>query len=304
MLFNRQFISSVVPEARFQGADLPEFHGVAIDTRQLKKGEIFIALKGSKVDGHDFLKEAVTHGAAGVIVQADKESALKALDAASLKKISVIIVPDTKKNLIELATAWRNQFSVPVIGITGSIGKTSTKEMLGNIVRLQGMNLLISEGNQNTALGLSVNMLRMNKDHQIAIFEMGISKRGEMARMASLVQPTSAIITSIGHSHMEGLGSLADIANEKRDIFKYFKEHNIGIINGDTPILATVSYNHPVVKFGCKTTNQVQARKIQTNNTHTHFILKLYKERHKIVLIPIIQDEFLTHSLHQQPPIY
>ena len=284
MRFNQQFISSVVPEARFQGTVMQDFQGVAIDSRQLRKGEIFVALKGSKVNGHDFIQEAVAKGAAGLLIQADKESILKSLEPKSLKTLFIIIVPDTHKALIQLAAAWRAQFSIPVIGITGSIGKTSTKEMLANIVRFHGMNLLVSEGNQNTALGLSINILRMTPEHQIAIVEMGVSKRGEMARMAELVQPTTAIITTIGHSHMEGLGSLADIANEKREIFKYFKESNIGIINGDLPILANVSYNHPIVKFGCKTTNQVQARKIQSNNTHTHFILKLYKERFKIIL--------------------
>lgn len=284
MLFNRQFISSVIPEAKFLGTQMQDFIGAALDSRQLKKGELFVALKGNRVDGHDFIQEAISKGAAGLIISQDKESVLKALNAETLKKLFIILVPNTREALIQLATAWRAQFSIPVIGITGSIGKTSTKEMLANIVRLSGMNSLVSEGNQNTALGLSISILRMTEAHQVAIFEMGVSKRGEMARMAALVQPTNAIITAIGHSHMEGLGSLADIANEKRDIFKYFKENNIGIINGDMPILATISYNHPIVKFGCKTTNQVQARKIQSNNTHTHFILKLYKERYKIIL--------------------
>lgn len=124
----------------------------------------------------------------------------------------------------------------------------------------------------------------MRKEHEVAVFELGVSRRGEMARMAELVRPTMAIVTAIGHSHMEGLGSLNDIANEKRDIFKYFKEDNIGIINGDQSILSNISYSYPIVRFGCKTMNQVQARKIQTNTTQTHFVLKLYKERHKIIL--------------------
>lgn len=284
MLFNRQFISSVVPEAKFLGTQMQDFKGASLDSRQLNKGELFVALKGNRVDGHDFVNEAVAKGAAGLMISVEKESILKSIDAATLKKLFVILVPNTREALIQLASAWRAQFTIPVIGITGSIGKTSTKEMLANIIKLNGMNCLASEGNQNTALGLSISILKMTEAHQVAIFEMGVSKRGEMARMAALVQPTTAIITSIGHSHMEGLGSLADIANEKRDIFKYFKESNIGIINGDMPILANISYNHPIVKFGCKTTNQVQARKIQSNNTHTHFILKLYKERFKIIL--------------------
>ncbi len=284
MLFNRQFISSVVPEARFLGTQMPDLSGVAIDSRQVNKGELFVAIKGSRADGHEFIGEAVAKGATALLISLEKEAVLKSLDPAALKKLSITLVPDTRDALIALATAWRAQFSIPVIGITGSIGKTSTKEMLANILRLHGMNLLASQGNQNTALGLSINILQMRPEHQVAIYEMGVSKRGEMARMAALVQPTTAIITAIGHSHMEGLGSLADIASEKREIFKYFKEDNIGIINGDLPILANISYNHPIVKFGCKTTNQVQARKIQSNNTHTHFILKLYKDRYKIIL--------------------
>ncbi len=284
MLFNRQFISSVLPKTRYVGTEPQNLSDVAIDSREIKKGELFVAIKGNRVDGHEFVSEAVAKGACGVMINAAKEDILKSIDPAALKKIFVIIVPDTQDALIALASAWRSQFSLPVIGITGSIGKTSTKEMLANILKLHGMQFLASQGNQNTALGLSMNILKMKPEHQVAILEMGVSKRGEMARMAQIVQPTTAIITAIGHSHMEGLGSLADIASEKREIFKYFKENNIGIINGDQPILANISYNHPLVKFGCKTTNQVQARKIQSNNTHTHFILKLYKERHKIIL--------------------
>ena len=236
------------------------------------------------MDGHDFIGEAIAKGAAGLMISAYRENSLKAVNAAALNKMFIIVVPDTREALIKLATAWREQFNIPVIGITGSIGKTSTKEMLANIVRAHGMQCTVSQGNQNTALGVSINILKMKQSDQVALFEMGISRRGEMARMAEIVKPTSGIITSIGHSHMEGLGSLNDIANEKRDIFKYFKVDNIGIINGDFPILATISYPHPIVKFGSKTTNQVQARKIQPNNTTTHFILKLYKERLKIVL--------------------
>lgn len=284
MLFNRQYISSVVPEARFIGTQMQDFSGIAIDSRHLVPGELFVAIKGSRQDGHDFIGEAISKGASALMISQEKKTVLQSLPATTLKKLFVILVPNPREALIALATVWRDQFDIPVIGITGSIGKTSTKEMLANILKIQGMNFLSSHGNQNTALGLSLNILRLKPEHQVAIFEMGVSKRGEMARMAALVKPTTGIITAIGHSHMEGLGSLNDIAGEKREIFKYFKENNIGIINGDLPILANISYSHPIVKFGCKTTNQVQARKIQSNNTHTHFVLKLYKERFKIIL--------------------
>ncbi len=284
MRFNQQFITSAVPEAQCTGTPMQDFCGVSIDSRLIKKGELFVALKGNQADGHDFIAEAVRKGAAGLLIQKDKEKLLQKVDAAAKKNLFIITVLNTEEALLQLATAWRAQFTNPIVGITGSIGKTSTKEMLANIIKLQGKKYIASEGNQNTALGLAINILKLTAEHDIGLFEMGVSKRGEMARMAQIVKPTTAIITAIGHSHMEGLGSLQDIANEKRDIFKYFKEDNIGVINGDSPILATISYNHPIVKFGCKTTNQVQARKIQANTSNATFVLKLYKERHKITL--------------------
>lgn len=284
MRFDQHFFKAVIPDAIFLGADVPNEYSFSVDSRQVKKGEIFVALKGNHVDGHDFVKDAIARGAAGLIINKERQEILKNIDAKVLKNLFVALVPNVRDSLIKLATVWRSKFNYPVIGITGSIGKTSTKEMLSNILQLNGKKFIASHGNQNTALGISLNILRMNSSHEVAIFEMGVSKRGEMALMAEIVQPTTAIITSIGHSHMEGLGSLADIANEKRDIFKFFKEDNIGIIHGDQPILASIAYTHPIVKFGCKTTNQVQGRKIQTNNAHTHFMLKLYKDRYKITL--------------------
>ena len=105
-----------------------------------------------------------------------------------------------------------------------------------------------------------------------------------MAKIAHIIKPTIGVITYFGHSHMEGLGSLSDIASEKREIFKYFKDNNIGIINGDQPVLSAISYNHPIVKFGYKMTNQVQARKLNIGSDSLDFVLKLYDKKYQIVL--------------------
>ena len=284
MRFNQQFISSVIPEAQFLGSMIQEFTSVSVDSRQTKKGELFVAIKGSQLDGHDFIAEAIKNGAISIMIDADKEATIKKLDKKLLKDLFVIIVPDTNQAVTDLATTWRSHFDIPVIGITGSLGKTTTKEMIANILRLDGRKFIASRGNQNTTLGVALNVLRLRPEHKVAVLEMGVSKRGEMSQMADLARPTIGVITSIGHSHMEGLGSLSDIANEKRNIFKFFKEDNIGIINGDQSILAQIAYRHPMIRFGSKTTNQIQARKIQSNNTTTNFVLKLYKERHPIVL--------------------
>lgn len=284
MRFDQQFIKTVIPEASFLGSELPSQWGISIDSRSINKGDLFFALKGNKVDGHDFIKDAISNGAIGLVINNEKKDILKSINSDILKSLFIVIVPNTRQALIKFATAWRKQFSYPVIGITGSIGKTSTKEILSSILQLHNVPHVATYANQNTELGVAINILRIRSHHKVALFEMATNKRGEMAQLAHIVQPTTAIITTVGHSHMEGLGSLHDIANEKRDIFKYFKEDNIGIINGDLPILTNISYNHPIVKFGYKTTNQVQARKIQVNNTSTHFILKLYREKYNIIL--------------------
>lgn len=283
MYFNKEFIKSIIEEAQILNDNiLNSKEGFSIDSRTIKKDQIFIALKGSKSDGHDFIKEAINKGASGIIINLDKKDIVKTIEKSKLKKLSIIALPNTYDSLLKLAKEWRNRFEYPVIGITGSIGKTSTKEYLANILKLNNTSFIASYKNQNTAIGLSLNILRMSSEHSAAIFEMGISRQGEMELMASIVKPTIAIITYIGHSHMEGLGSLIDIANEKRAIFKYFKETNIGIINGDQDILSDISYMHPVIRFGFKTINQIQARKVQFASGKINFNLKIYKDSYKV----------------------
>lgn len=284
MRLDKSFLKKIVPEAEFLGASWGENPTFSLDSRTLEPGDIFIALPGSNTDGHLFIGDAFKRGAAGAMIAASKRAYLNELDKKILSQKCFVLVADPKDALIKLATAWRAQFDCLVIGITGSVGKTTTKEMVGNILRASGTNFLLSCNNQNTILGVALTILRLREHHKVAVIEMGVNKRGEMSRMVDVVRPTSAVITYLGHCHMEGLGSLQDIANEKRTIFKHFKEDNIGIIYGDQPILAHVAYTHPTMKFGCKTTNQIQARKIQSTHERTTFMLKLYKDRYRVML--------------------
>jgi UDP-N-acetylmuramoyl-tripeptide--D-alanyl-D-alanine ligase len=295
MQFDKEFVKKTLPEAIVEGI-IPEDVVFAIDTRTLQRGSIFIALSGAVCDGHDFVAEAFEKGAAGCIIARHKKSILDGISKQVLLQKLIILVPDTKKALIELARAWRRLFTYPVFGITGSVGKTSTKELLGIIAQHHGMNVLVSHGNQNTLIGLPLNVLRMRAHHDAAIFELGISRRGEMIELADIVRPTAAIITNIGHQHMDGLGSLQDIALEKRAIFKYFTENNIGIINGDQGLLSDVAYAHPVVRFGSKTINQIQARKIRVQEGTIHFILKIYGKKYSIAL-PQVHGGFVYNIL-------
>jgi UDP-N-acetylmuramoyl-tripeptide--D-alanyl-D-alanine ligase len=279
MQLHKDFIRGVIPEATFFYNALPQSATFSIDSRTINKGEIFVALKGVNTDGHKYVQAAIEAGASGCFVAQEQFTIFDNVPKRLLEKVSVIAVPDPLKALVALAAAWRQKLTCPVIGITGSMGKTFTKEMASGILTAAGVPHVASSGNQNTILGVCLNILKAEPHHKVLLLEMGINKRGEMARLADIARPTAAVITAIGHSHMEGLGSIIDIAAEKRDIFKYFKEDSIGIINGDQQLLAGIAYAHPVVKFGSKTTNQIQARKIQVGAEQVTFIMKLYKER-------------------------
>lgn len=284
MRFDEHFLQGAIPEATFVYKGAVEEPQLSIDTRTLGAGDIFVALKGSSNDGHEYVHEAIHKGATGLILDQEKKSVLDTVDQKKLQQMLVILVPDTLKALLALAYAWRREFTGKVVAITGSVGKTTTKEMVQNILSLHGMSYYCAYGNQNTLLGAAVNMLGLRSTHEAAIFELGIGKRGQMSALVDLVRPDIAVITNVGHAHMEGLGSLQDIALEKRDVFKLFTEKHIGIVNGDQPLLSQVAYMHPVIKFGTKTINQIQARKINISGKSISFVLKLYKEKFPIQL--------------------
>jgi len=283
MRFDEHFLRGVLPDATIISNAFPQDIQVSIDSRTINPGEIFVALPGKVVGGHAYIADAFKRGAAGCIIAHDKQSFLSS-DVTLQKNTLIVCVQDTIQALLKLASAWRSEFTIPIIGITGSVGKTTTKHVLANIFQANEMSALISSGNQNTQIGVAINILKLRSTHKVGIFECGISKPGEMGSIVHILRPTTAIITAIGHSHMEGLGSLQDIAHEKRDIFKYFNDTSVGIINGDQPLLSTISYRHPVLKFGSKTSNQIQARKILISSNQATFVLKLYKEKHNVQL--------------------
>lgn len=279
MHFDEALFKSALPGVELINSGCVEEVSFSVDSRSVAPDEVFVALKGTKVDGHDFLSQALVSGAAGVMIKQSEKHKLSLLDKSLLKSKLVVVVEDTFDALILLAEKCRDRFSCPVVAVTGSVGKTSTKQMIGNICMLDKQNVFVSKGNQNTLLGVALNILRMSSSVEAAVFEVGINRRGEMAQIAKLLRPTVGVITNIGHSHMEGLGTLSDISTEKRDIFKAFKESSIGIINGDSQYLYNIGYAHPVVKFGKKTVNQIQARKIKVGADGIQFVLKIYNKK-------------------------
>ena len=282
---------------------------IEVDSRRCKKGDIFFALKGNQLNGHDFILDAIANGADVIVIDNDHLHLKRSLINTD---IAVVVVPDTHQALLVLAKAWRQSFDLQVIGITGSVGKTTTKEMVVEILKNNQAKFVYSAGNLNTKIGAALTIFKIRKEHQYAIMELGINQRGEMANLVDMVNPTIAAITFIAHSHVSGLGSLSDIAIEKRTIFKNFTEKSIGIVNGDQQLIGCVGYNHPVIKFGTKTTNQIQARKIKVDSKGVRFILKLYKNKYDILIengnygsvkTLSIPDAVIISSLQKIPPI-
>lgn len=280
----KEFVLRAVPDAQvLYDANIAE-PSVAIDSRKTQQGDFFVAMQGAHHDGHTYITQVLALGVAGILMNRSRRAILDTIAPQQLQGKLIVMVEDSIAALGNIAALWRSQFEYPVIGVTGSVGKTSTREMIVHILEAAGISYVSTSSNQNGLIGVPLNLLRMRSHHQVAIIEMGISRRGEMARLANMVRPTSAVITTVGHSHMEGLGSLADIAHEKRDIFKYFSEHNIGVVQGDQPLLGGIGYAHPVIRFGAKTTNQVQARKIRVDNERIDFILKMYNQKFPVRL--------------------
>lgn len=204
----------------FHGKDTPK-PNVSIDTRTLKKGDLYVAIKGPRFDGHQFIKQAIDKGASCVMV-----------DHPVGSKVPELVVSDTLEALGMMSKVWREQFQIPVFGITGSCGKTGTKEMLTAILSEVGK-VHSTKGNYNNAFGLPLTLLGLNDSHEYAVLEMGTSSPGEIRHLVEIAKPTIALITNIGASHVEGFGTLKAISKEKSEIFAGLDEDGIAIVNLD-----------------------------------------------------------------------
>ena len=212
-------------QGRLIGNDV-EVTGVSTDTRTVADGQLFIALSGERFDAHDFLDQAITAGATALLVS--DESKLPAGCSA------VVVGDDTRLALGRLAAAWRARFSLPVIAVTGSNGKTTTKEMVAAILKVAfGTSVLSTRGNLNNDIGLPLTLLGLRPTHRAAVIEMGMNHPGEIAYLAQIGSPTVALVTNAQRAHLEGMGDLEEVAREKGSIFGGLLPNGVAIINAD-----------------------------------------------------------------------
>ncbi|MEE9123615.1 MAG: UDP-N-acetylmuramoyl-tripeptide--D-alanyl-D-alanine ligase [candidate division NC10 bacterium] len=204
--------------------------GFSTDTRTLGHGDLFIALKGKTFDGHAFLPHALGKRATGCVVSSPPGIPLP-------PEFVVIQVEETQGALGQIANCWRRRYPVRVVVITGSNGKTTTKEMTGSILR-QGYRVLVSAGSLNNLIGVPLTLFQLREEHQVAILELGMNVRGEIHRLAEIAEPDVGVITNIGEAHLEFLGSVEEVAEAKGELLPFLSGDRMAVLNLDDPYLS------------------------------------------------------------------
>lgn len=227
---------------------------VIIDSRKAAPGNLFIATRGEKVDGHSFISAAVEKGVSAVVCEDEPDSV----------SVPYILVEDSLKALKDIAIFYRRQINIPVIGITGSVGKTSTKEFIAAVLKTR-YNVLSTPGNKNNEIGLPLTMLEIRADHEVAVLEMGINDFGEMHRLSEMARPDIAVITNIGDCHLERLGDRAGVLKAKTEIFDFLSADGHVVVNGDDALLTVlpaVNGKAPIL-FGIGAENDIVAERVE-----------------------------------------
>ena len=222
---------SLQEAAQALGVEAPgegRFDSVGTDSRKIEAGQLFVALRGERFDGHDFVAQAASDGAVAALV--DRKWATTQAAAP----LPLLVVDDTRLALGTLAAAWRARFDIPVIGVTGSNGKTTVKEMCAAIMRAQARldgypddAVLATAGNLNNDIGLPLTLLALRATHRTAIVEMGMNRPGEIAYLTGLARPTVAIVNNAQRAHLRGMGTVIQIAQEKGAIYEGLGPHGI-----------------------------------------------------------------------------
>ena len=248
-----------------------ELKGISIDSRNIKEGELFVAIKGERFDGHDFVPDAMKRGAWGALVERTSlEKKFSSL--GSLKNI--LPVEDTLYALQEMSYMHRKKHQIPVVGITGSNGKTTTKEMLACILKQKGP-VLKNEGNLNNHIGVPLTLLKMNADHRSAAVEMGMSAAGEIDLLSRLVAPTVGVITNIGPAHLEFFSGMDKIAEAKGELLANLSPDATAVLNADDPygIALKSAFSGRIMTFGIEKKADVSASRIVQEKGCTDFTL-------------------------------
>lgn len=224
---------------------------VSMDSREIDEGGLFVCIKGQRVDGHSFARDAV-----------ERSGALACLSERALPDLPCVVVEDTRKALRDLAEYYRKLFHIPVVGIIGSVGKTTAKELTARVLSRR-YNTLKTPANLNNELGVPLTLLQLREEHEAAVIEMGISDFGEMRTLARMVRPDIVVFTSVGYCHLEKLGDLQGVLRAKSEVFEFMDSDAIAVLNGDDELLRDLDTGTRRVLYGTGAGNDVRAENVE-----------------------------------------
>lgn len=266
-------VASVI-NARHLGDNIA-FEGAAIDSRQVQAGNLFVAFQGAHVDGHDFVKKAQDQGAVACLVQRQVEC-----------QVPQLIVSDVSQAMGDLARWYWQQNSIKTVGVTGSNGKTTTKNLLGHVIGA-GFSCLVTQGNLNNHIGVPLTLLRHQSETH-AVIEMGANHQGEIDNLAGIVRPNIGIISNIGPAHLEGFGGMDGVFKGKTELFRHIADDGLGLFNSDThgiEKLNTVKATAPIQTFGqaAAADYRIEDLKLSRQGCAT-FIITCFDKRYPVEL--------------------
>jgi len=253
-----EFLSTSIPEQPSAGVGDEIAQAYSIDSRTVGKGELFFAVKGERLDGHDFVADALAKGALAAVVQADQVH--RYADHSRL-----LVVPDTLVALQTLASAVRRVWGKPLVGVTGSAGKTTTKEAIAHVLASR-FRVLKSEGNFNNHFGLPLMLLKLEPEHDVAVIEMGMSHAGEIRALAKIAQPEIGVVTNVAPVHLEFFDSLAGIARAKYELIESLPANGTAVLNADDEYVSQFGrdFKGHVITYGTKTTADIRAENVES----------------------------------------
>ena len=246
--------------------------GIVTDSREVRPGDLYIAISGDRVDGHTFIKDVFEKGAVCALVNSEIENADEQL----------IKVNNSVSTIGKVAKAWRNQFDIPVMGITGSNGKTSTKELLKHMLIAQ-FNIHATEGNFNTSIGLPLTLLRLTKENTISLLEMGANQPGDIAQLCEIAQPTHGVITNIAPAHLEGFGTIEAVAKTKGELFACLSK-GVSFINAADYRVGALEILGDSISFGL--------------TPECDYPADIHHEKDGTITLTVDAEEIPTHSVN------
>ncbi|MCK4648131.1 UDP-N-acetylmuramoyl-tripeptide--D-alanyl-D-alanine ligase, partial [bacterium] len=255
-----------------QGDLKKEISGISTDSRKIKKDELFIVLKGPRYDGQDFIPEALKKGACGILISQ--------LPSINYQVPITILVKDTLKALGQIARYYRKKFNLPVVAVTGSTGKTTTKDMIASILSLK-LSVLKTQGNFNNEVGVPLTLFRLSKKHQVAVLELGMSALGEIERLTRISSPKIGVMTNVGEVHLQYLGNVQRVARAKAELVYALGKDDVAILNMDDSYVWDMKkgIKARIITYGIRKKAQVKAKEIKNlKKQGMRFTLRIMEE--------------------------